>query len=313
MNEREYLWAEKYRPHTVEDCILPSAIKANFQAFVDSGNVPNLILAGGPGRGKTSVAKAMLEEIGCSYYLVNGPLEVNLDMLRNDIASFASSMALNGKRKYVIIDEADYLNPHVQPSLRTFIEEYASTCGFIFTCNFKDKIMEAISSRCPVIDFSFGKNEAADLAKQLLLRVFKILDAENVTYDKKVVVELVKKYYPDFRRVINELQRYAVGSNDNIDAGILVSFDNTALKQLIELMKNKEFTAIRKWVNDSDYEEIELYKKLYETATDYITTESIPQLVLLLAKYQYQSAFAADKQINLLAFLVEAMVELEFK
>ena len=312
MSDHDFVWVEKYRPHTIKECILPARLKETFQAYVDAEYVPNIVLSGPPGRGKTTVAKAMLEEIGCSYMFIS-PKDLNLDALRTDIEQFASSMSLNGKRKYVIIDEADFLNPHIQPQLRTFMEAYSATCGFILTCNFKEKLMAPLISRCPITDFTFKKEEALDLAKQMLLRVFKILDSEKVQYDRKVVAEVVKKYHLDFRRIINELQRYSVASMGNIDTGILVSFDNTSLNQLIGFMKNKEFTAIRKWVHEADYDEAELYRKLYDVSSDYITTNSIPSLILLIAKYQYQSAFAIDKQLNLLAFFVEAMLELEFK
>lgn len=308
----DFIWVEKYRPQTVNDCILPAKLKETFQAYVDAEYVPNIVLAGPPGRGKTTVARAMLEEIGSPYMFIS-PKELNLDALRTDIEQFASSMSLNGKRKYVIIDEADFLNPHIQPQLRTFMEVYSATCGFILTCNYKDKLMAPLISRCPITDFTFKKEESLDLAKQMLLRVFKILDTENVEYDKKAVAEIVKKYHLDFRRIINELQRYSVATSGKIDTGILVSFDNTSLNQLIGFLKTKDFTAIRKWVHESDYDETELYRKLYDVSSDYIAASSIPPLVLLTAKYQYQSAFAADKQLNLLAFFVEAMLELEFK
>jgi len=309
---KEFAWVEAYRPKTIMDCILPEDLKTQFQNMVDQEQVPNLILAGEPGRGKTSIAKAMLDEIGCSYIFIS-PRELNLDTLRTDIEQFASSMSISGKRKYVIIDEADFLNPHIQPQLRTFMEVYASTCGFILTCNFKSKIMDPLKSRCSVIDFTFKKSEAGNLAKQQLLKAFKILDTENVKYDRKVVAELVTKNFPDLRKTINELQRYSITSLGHIDSGILVNFDATSLKQLVSYMKEKDFTSIRKWVNESDFEEVEVFRKFYDASTDLLTSNSIPQLVLLIAKYQYQAAFAADKQINLLAFLVECMIELEFK
>lgn len=312
MNEREFAWVEKFRPHTIADCILPQDLKSQFQAMVDAEKVPNLILSGEPGRGKTSVAKAMLDEIGSPYIFIS-PRELNLDTLRTDIEQFASSMSISGKRKYVIIDEADFLNPHIQPQLRTFMEVYSATCGFILTCNFKSKIMDPLKSRCSVIDFTFKKSEWPALAKMQLTKSFSILENEGCKYDKKVVAELVTKNFPDFRKTINELQRYAISSGNNIDSGILVSFDGTALKQLVKFMKEKDFTSIRKWVVESDFEEVEIFRKFYDHATDLLTSASIPQLVLLIAKYQYQAAFAADKQINLLAFLVEGMVELEFK
>lgn len=310
--KNELVWNEKYRPRKIKDCILPDRLKETFQAYVDAGYVPNHILCGRPGRGKTTVAKAMLEEIGSSYMFIS-PKELNLDALRTDIEQFATSMSLNGKRKYVIIDEADFLNPHIQPQLRTFMEVYSSTCGFILTCNYKEKLMEALVSRCPIIEFNFKKEEALDLTKKMLIHAFQILSAESVEYDKRVVAEVVKKYNLDFRRVINELQRYSVASMGRIDSGILVSFDNTTIGQLFGYMKNKEFTQIRKWVHESDYDEAELYRKLYDLSNEYLTNDSIPPLILLIAKYQYQGVFAPDKQLNMLAFFIEALVQLEFK
>lgn len=312
MLTNEIVWAEKYRPRRIEDCILPPRLKSAFQEYVKAEFVPNHILAGRPGRGKTTVAKAMLEEIGSSYMFIT-PKELNIDALRTDIDQFASSMSINNKRKYVIIDEADFLNPHIQPNLRTFMEVYSATCGFILTCNYKEKLMEPLVSRCPIIEFDFKKDESLDLAKQMLNRAFHILNTEGVEYDKRTVVELIKKYHLDFRRTINELQRYSVSSGGKIDSGILVSFDNTAIEQLVGYMKSKDYTSIRKWVHESDIDDISIYRKLYDVSSDYLPSDSIPLLSLLIAKYQYQSAFAADKQLNILGFFVEAMVELTFK
>lgn len=309
-NVDHFLWVEKYRPKTVQDTILPTDLKTMFQQFVDTGSVPNLLLCGGPGCGKTTVARAILEELGYNYIIINGSLNANIDLLRNDIKEFASAVSFNNKRKFVILDEADYLNHHIQPALRNFIEEFSKTCGFIFTCNFKNKIMEPLHSRCSVVEFKFHKKGAAEVAKQIFLRVLEILDKENIKYDKKVIVELIKKYYPDFRRIINELQKYSVGGV--IDSGILATFSDQSLKQLIEFLKNRDFSSCRKWVADNDIDEAELYRKLYDTANEYCSIESVPHLVLIIAKYQYQSAFAADKQINLLACLVELTAELEF-
>lgn len=309
----EVQWVERYRPHKIADCILPIELKNTFENFVKSGSVPNLILNGSAGRGKTTVAKAMLDEMGCPYLVENGSLSTNMDKLRNQVAEFASSFSLTGKRKYVIIDEADWMNHHVQPALRAFTEQFSRTCGFIFTCNYKNRMMIELHSRTAVIDFTMPKKEAPELAKQMFKRVTEILRNENVEFDTQVVGALIKKHFPDFRRTINELQAYAVRTNGKIDTGILSTYDAAAFKGLIQLIKEKDFTNIRKWVVDNEADETDFYRRLYDNCTEILNKDSIPPLVLLIAKYQYQSAFAADKQINLLAFLVEAMVELEFR
>lgn len=313
MNKREFIWYEKYRPQKLKDCVLPKDIKKTLKAAVKNGNVQNLIFAGGPGRGKTTAAMAMLNDIGSPYFIVNGPLDVNMDLLRNDITQFASSMSVTGKRKYVIIDEADYLNSHIQPSLRNFIEQYSATCGFIFTCNYKDKLIDPIFSRLPVIDFNYPNEEKQDLAKQIIQMLVKIMEAEGVAYDIKVVAQLVLKNFPDMRRMINEIQKYAQANELTIDAGILRDISTEDINKLIELLKAKNFTEIRRWVANIDKDDITIFNTLYELAPNYMQTASIPALVLLISKYMYQSAFAANKQINLLAFLVEVMIEVQFK
>lgn len=307
----QFLWTEKYRPSTVNDTILPERIKAQFREFVVQKELPNLLLAGPPGCGKTTVAKAVLEEIGCTYMVINGSLEGNIDVLRTQIKDFASSLSLMGNRKYVILDEADYLTHLTQPALRNFMEEYASNCGFILTCNYKHKIIEPIHSRCSLIDFKFSKADNQEMLKGIYSRLCHILNQEDIEYDKKVVVELIKKFYPDFRKMINELQQYSVCGK--IDSGILSTLEDVQIDQVVSLMKNKEFTELRRWVDASSIEDSELYDRLYDAASKYIEPQSIPLLVLILAKYGYQSAFAANKDINLMACLVECMTELEFK
>lgn len=311
MNE-EFLWVEKYRPKTIEDTILPVELKATFQQFVDQKNVPNLILSGTAGVGKTTVARAMLEQLGCDYIVINGSMNGNIDTLRNDILNFASSVSLSGGRKYVILDEADYLNANsTQPALRNFMEEFSRNCGFILTCNFKNRIIEPLHSRCSVVDFKISKKDMAKLAGQFFKRVESILGAEGIEYDKPVVAEIIQKYFPDWRRVLNELQRYS--ATGKIDSGILANLQQSNLKELVSLMKVKNFTEIRKWAkNNIDTDVNVLYNEFYETAVEYFTPRCIPALVLLIAKYQYQNSFAANQEINFTAFLVEVMLEMEF-
>jgi DNA polymerase III delta prime subunit len=307
----EFLWCEKYRPKTVADTILPEDLKKVFQQFVDQKNIPNLILSGTAGVGKTTVAKAMCEELGCDYIVINGSMNGNIDTLRNDIARFASSVSLAGGRKMVILDEADYLNAQsTQPALRNFMEEFSANCGFILTCNFVDRIIEPLHSRCSVVKFKIRKSELPELAKQFLRRVCGILDNESVTYDKSAVVEVIKKHFPDWRRVINELQHYS--ATGAIDTGILRNFSDDSLGKLIGYMKDKNFTAVRKWVAESDMDTNEFFRAFYDKAENYIVAGSIPMLVLHLAKYQYQNAFAADPEINLVACLTEIMADCTF-
>ena len=309
----QFLWVEKYRPKTIDETILPPDLKATFQQFVDQQNIPNLILAGSAGVGKTTVARAMLEQLGCDYIVINGSMNGNIDTLRNEILNFASSVSLAGGRKYVILDEADYLNPNsTQPALRNFMEEFSRNCGFILTCNFKNRIIEPLHSRCSVIDFKISKGASAKLAGQFFKRVQGILKAENIEYDQAVVAEVINKHFPDWRRVLNELQRYS--ATGTIDAGILANMQEASIKELIGLMREKNYTAMRKWVNANlDTDVNYLYRQFYDNAYDYFTKPSIPQLVLLIAKYQYQNAFSADPEINLMAFLAEVMIECEFQ
>jgi DNA polymerase III delta prime subunit len=308
----EFLWVEKYRPKTINDCILPEGLKQTFSSFIDSGNIPNLLLTGSAGVGKTTVAKAMLEQIGADYIVINGSMNGNIDTLRNDIQQFASTISFSGGRKYVILDEADYLNANsTQPALRNFMEEFSRNCGFILTCNFKHRIIEPLHSRCSVVDFKISKDDLPRLAVQFFKRTVGILSKEGVEYDKAVVAELINKHVPDWRRVLNELQRYSV--NGKIDSGIFVNLQDENLKTLIGYIKAKNFGEMRKWVGEnSDTDSAQLYRKFYDQAYNYIKPASIPELVILIAKYQYQAAFVADPEINTTAFLTEIMVSLEF-
>lgn len=309
----EFLWVEKYRPKTIEDTILPVELKATFQQFVDQKNIPNLILAGSAGVGKTTVARAMLEQLGCDYIVINGSMNGNIDTLRNEILNFASTVSFTGGRKYVILDEADYLNANsTQPALRNFIEEFSSNCGFILTCNFKNRIIEPLHSRCSVIDFKISKKDMAKLATQFFKRVKDILTTETVKYDDAVVAQVIQKHFPDWRRVLNELQRYS--ATGAIDSGILANVQEVSLKSLIGFLKEKNFTEVRHWVSqNTDLDQIEIYRKFYDSAVDYCTPRFIPALIMILADYQYKAAFAADAEINLTACLTQIMLEGEFK
>ena len=309
----EMIWSEKYRPKAVSDVILPDKLKATFQKFVDDKTVPNLILAGGPGMGKTTVAKAMLEQLGCDCIVINGSLDGNIDTLRNQVLQFASSVSFAGGKKYVIFDEADYLNAQsVQPALRGFMEQFSRNCGFIFTCNYKNRLIEPLHSRTSVIDFKFDKSDIPALAAQLMKKIIFILNAENIEYEKAVLVPIITKYFPDFRRTINEIQRYSAISG-KIDSGILGSHVSVSVKELMGSLKEKNFTAVRKWVAENSDDVSGVFRSLYDAASEYITPQTIPILVVTLAKYQYQSSFAADQEINLSACLVELMMEISFK
>lgn len=310
---KNFTWVEKYRPNRIEDCILPERLKKVFQEFVTQGNVPNLLLCGGPGIGKTTVAKAMLSEIGSDYIEINGSMSGNIDTLRNEIQNFASTVSFTGGRKEVILDEMDYLNPNsTQPALRNFMEAYSGNCGFIGTCNFKNKIIEPLHSRFSVIDFNISKKEIADLAPQFLKRVCAILETENVEYEKKAVAAVIAKFFPDWRRVLNELQGYA--STGKIDSGILTDLSEEKFKQLVEFMKEKQFSKVRAWIGENDdIGSSDFYRRFYDTAGDFLVSGSVPQLVLHLANYQAKEAIVADTQINRAAFCIECMADLQFK
>lgn len=311
----DFLWCEKYRPRIVADTVLPVDLKKTFQQFVNDGVVPNLLLTGRAGTGKTTVARAMLEELNCDYIVINGSLNGNIDTLRNDIQSFASSVSLSGGRKYVILDEADYLNANsTQPALRNFMEEFSKNCGFILTCNYPNRIIKELHSRCSVINFKIPNIEKPKLASAFFRRVADILSYEGITFEPKAVANVVEKHFPDFRRTLNELQRYSSNDSKTIDAGILVNTQEASIKQLVECMKVKDFTNVRKWVVDHiDMEPAVLFRQFYDTAHDYFTPSSVAQIVLILARYQYQQAFVADSEINIVACITEIMVECEFK
>ena len=309
----QILWTEKYRPAKVEDCILPDTIKTTFQEYVKSGHIPNLLLSGSAGVGKTTIAKALCNEIGCDFIVINGSDESGIDVLRNKIKNYASSVSLSGGRKVIIIDEADYLNPNsTQPALRGAIEEFAKNCSFIFTCNYKNRIIEPIHSRCAVIEFKIQNDQKAKMATFFFKRVEWILEQENITYDKEVIAELIKKHFPDNRRILNELQRYS--ASGTIDKGILSNIADINLSDLIKNIKEKDFTSMRKWVTQNlDNDPVRIYRIIYDSLYDNLKPQSIPNAVMILAKYQYQAAFVADQEINLVACLTEFMVELEFK
>ena len=309
----EFLWVEKYRPSKIDDCILPKNLKETFKQFVQSGELPNFLFCGTAGVGKTTVAKALCNEIGAEYLLINGSEESGIDVLRTKIKSFASTVSLTDSKKVVILDEADYLNPNsTQPALRAFIEEFSNNCRFIFTCNFKNRIIEPLHSRCSVVDFKIENAEKQEIAASFFKRTMGILKQENIEADQKVVAELVTKHFPDWRRVLNELQRYSVSGK--IDAGILVNVTEDSFKELVKNMKDKNFTEVRKWVaKNGDSETINIFKQLYNTASENMEAASIPQLVLILADYQYKAAFVADHELNLMAALTEVMAQCKMK
>jgi DNA polymerase III delta prime subunit len=305
------LWTEKYRPQTIEDCILPERLKKPFQEYVNQKQIPNLLLSGGAGVGKTTVAKAMCHEIGCDYMVINGSDESGIDVFRTKIKNYASSMSLSGGRKVIIIDEADYLNPNsTQPALRNAIEEFAGNCSFIFTCNYKNRIIEPLHSRCAVIDFGMKNGEKAKMAGQFFKRIQSVLQSEKIEFDDKVIAELVKKHFPDFRRVINELQRYS--QFGKIDTGILSQIADVSIGEVIKYIASKDFGAIRKWVASNEIDSNTLFRKIYDAMYDTMKPSSIPQAVLILADYQYKAAFVADQEINTVACLTELMVNCEF-
>ena len=311
----DFLWVEKYRPQKIEDCILPKRIKDTFQEIVNQGNVPNLLLSGTAGIGKTTVAKALCKQLGVDYYVINGSDEGRfLDTVRNNAKNFAStvSLASEAKHKVIIIDEADNTSNDVQLLLRAFIEEFSSNCRFIFTCNYKNKIITPLHSRCAVVEFSVKGKEKQTIAAEFFKRLNLILDKEQIEADKKVLVQLINKHFPDWRRILNECQRYSVGGK--IDSGILATFTDIAVNDLIKNLKEKNFPEVRKWINSNmDNDTTVLLRRIYDVLYDTLVPNTIPAAVLVIAKYQYQAAFVADQEINMLACLTEIMIECEFK
>lgn len=312
INDEMMLWVEKYRPHTIRACILPDHLKVPFQEYVEKQEIPNMILTGGPGVGKTTVARAMCEEIGADYIMINGSDESGIDTLRVKIKGYASSVSLTGGRKIVIVDEADYLTPAAQAAFRGVIEEFAGNCGFIFTCNFINRIIAPLHSRCAVINFKLTGKDKSVMAGLFLKRVNGILEDEKVIADQKVIIELITKFFPDYRRILNELQRYSVGGK--IDIGILAQITDVQISELVEYLKQKDFKSIRKWVGmNCDADSQKIMRDIYDKLIDIVKPNTIPVAVVLLGKYQYQAAFVADQEINLMAFLTEFLVECEFK
>jgi DNA polymerase III delta prime subunit len=306
------LWVETYRPKKIADCILSKSIKKTFEEFVKNNELPNLLLSGGAGVGKTTVARALCEELNRDYMIINGSEESGIDILRTKIKNFASTVSLQGGQKVVILDEADYLNPSsTQPALRGFIEEFHNNCRFIFTCNFKNRIIEPLHSRCSVIEFKVNGGRQK-LATELLERCCDILKEQNVEYEKKVVAEMIMKHFPDNRRVLNELQRYSVSGK--IDSGILVNLSEVNMKELALHLKEKEFTKVRKWVVDNiDNDPVKIFRKIYDSLYTYLEPATIPSAVIIIGEYQMKAAFVADPEINLLACLTEIMTQCRFK
>jgi DNA polymerase III delta prime subunit len=308
-----FLWVEKYRPQKIDDCVLPQALKNTFRQYVEQGELPNFLFTGSAGVGKTTIAKALCNEIGAEFMMINGSEESGIDTLRTKIKGFASTISLTDAKKVVILDEADYLNANsTQPALRGFIEEFANNCRFILTCNFKNRIIEPIHSRCSVVEFKIDSKDKQEIAASFFKRAVSILKQEQIEFDPKVVAELITKHFPDYRRILNELQRYSVSGK--IDSGILVNMSEESFKGLIKLLKEKDFTEVRKWVSkNSDSDTTSLFRELYDSAATTIEPNSVPQLVLILADYQYKAAFVADHELNIMAALTEIMAQCKFK
>lgn len=307
------LWTEKYRPHTIKDCVLPPGLKKSFEGIVNTGTVPNLILSGSAGVGKTTVAKAICDELDLDYIFINASDDRNIDTIRNRVKQFASAVSFKGKRKVVIFDEADFLNPQsAQPALRGIIEEFSENCSFIFTCNYKNKIIPAIHSRTSVKDFKIAKTEKQDIFKQLFERIKFILSSEKISFDPKIIAEVIALHYPDYRRIIHELQSFYL-ANGEINSGILSQSVDLNIQVLIDAIKGKDFGVARQWVVDNlDNDSNRIFRKIYDSLKTHMKTSSIPQAVLLLADYQYKSAFSVDQEICILAFIVQLMVECEW-
>ena len=310
---QEHLWVEKYRPSTLQDIILPSQLKKDFELIVKQRELQNMLLTGTAGTGKTTVAKALCKMLNLDYIIINGSEESGIDTLRNKIKQFASSVSLEGGYKVVILDEADYLNPQsTQPALRGFIEEFSANCRFILTCNFKNRIIEPLHSRCSVVEFAIPKGQKQAMAAKMMERLGFILTNEGVSYEEPVLAELIMKYFPDFRRTINELQRYGVSGK--IDSGILINVNDVSVSNLMNHLKVKDFRKMRQWVADNiDIEPAAMFRKIYDSSTEYIDPQSIPQLILILADYQYKDSFVADHELNMVACLTEIMAGVQFK
>jgi len=313
MSTTDFLWVEEYRPKTIDDCILPQSLKTLFQSFIEKGEISNMLFSGTPGVGKTTVAKALCEQMNCDWIMINGSEEGGIDVLRNKIKNFASTVSLSGGKKVVILDEADYLNPQsTQPALRGFVEEFHKNCRFILTCNFKNRIIEPLHSRFSNIEFKINNKEKPQLQTQLYNRATFILKSKNIEYEDKALVGLITRHFPDFRKLINELQRYSVSGA--IDAGILVNISDENLKSLTGHLKAKEFGDMRKWVvNNLDNDPVKIFRKIYDSLNTSLQPETIPHAILIIADYQYKSAFVADQEINLVACLTEIMSQVKFK
>jgi DNA polymerase III delta prime subunit len=312
--EEQFLWVEKYRPQTIDECVLPDALKKTFKEYIAQGELPTFLFSGTAGVGKTTVAKALCNEIGAEYIMVNGSDEGrSIDVLRTTIKGFATTVSLTDAKKIVIIDEADYMNAQsVQPALRSFIEEYSNNCRFIFTCNYKNKIIEPLHSRCSVIDFKIENKDKQQLAGAFFKRATQILKQEGIEFEPKVVAELVTKHFPDYRRVLGELQRYSVSGK--IDSGILLNMGEESYKDLIRNLKEKNYAEVRKWVGkNSDADTVSLFREMYDTSSTHLEAGSIPSLVLILADYQYKAAFVADHELNIMAAMTEVMMQCKFK
>ena len=312
--DEQFLWVEKYRPQKIDDCILPESLKKTFKDYVAQGELPHFLLCGTAGVGKTTIAKALCNEIGAEYVILNGSdTGGHIDTLRTTIKGFATSVSLTDAKKVIILDEADYLQANsTQPALRNYMEEFSANCRFIFTANYKNKIIEPLHSRCAVVEFKIDSKEKQELAAQFFKRATTILKQENVGFDPKAVAELITKHFPDYRRILNELQRYSVSGN--IDSGILLNMSEESFKSLIKLMKEKDFTEVRKWVaKNSDTDTATLFRELYDNATNNMDGNSIPPMILILADYQYKAAFVADHELNIMAALTEIMAQCKFK
>lgn len=311
--DNQFLWTERYRPQTINECILPESIKTTFNNYIKQGELPTLLLTGSAGVGKTTIAKALCNEVGADYIMINGSDEGRkIDTLRTTVKEFASSVSLTDAKKVIIIDEADYMNADsVQPALRSFIEEFSNNCRFIFTCNFKNRIIDPLHSRCAIIDFKIDSKDKQEMAALFFKRATRILKQENIEFDPKVVAELVTKHFPDYRRVLNELQRYSVAGK--IDSGIFVNVSADSYKELIKGLKEKDFTSVRKWIASADADAPSLFRHLYDNALNVLDQSSIPQLIIIIADYQFKSAFVADQEINTMSAMVEIMSSCKFK